>query len=73
MDTLEKINCLTIGEKIKIREYTSIDNIELNGILYTPEEFSERSIIHVHGLSGNYYQNETKPLGCCPANIFFLP
>lgn len=37
--------------------FNSIDNIELNGILYTPEEFSERSIIHVHGLSGNYYQN----------------
>ncbi len=44
--------------KQRLVRFNSSDDIELNGILYTPEEKSKRSIIHVHGLSGNYYQNE---------------
>lgn len=35
----------------------SIDNIEMVGILYEPEEKSDKIVIHVHGLCGNFYEN----------------
>lgn len=35
----------------------SIDNIEMVGILYQPEEKSNKIVIHIHGLCGNFYEN----------------
>ena len=35
----------------------SIDEIELPGILYTPDEDTDKIVIHVHGLNGNFYEN----------------
>lgn len=35
----------------------SLDGIELPGILYCPEKPTNRIVIHVHGLSGNFYEN----------------
>jgi hypothetical protein len=32
----------------------SIDNIELPGILYTPDDNTTKIVIHVHGLNGNF-------------------
>lgn len=36
---------------------TSVDNLEMVGILYEPEEKSKKVVIHVHGLCGNFYEN----------------
>ena len=35
----------------------SIDGIEQPGILYTPNEDTNKIVIHVHGLNGNFYEN----------------
>lgn len=35
----------------------SIDNIEQPGILYTPNEGTNKIAIHIHGLNGNFYEN----------------
>ena len=35
----------------------SIDEIELPGILYSPDENTDKIVIHVHGLNGNFYEN----------------
>ncbi len=35
----------------------SIDNIEMVGMLYEPEEKNNKIVIHVHGLCGNFYEN----------------
>ena len=35
----------------------SIDRIEMPGILYTPKKVSDKIVIHVHGLNGNFYEN----------------
>lgn len=35
----------------------SIDWIEQPGILYTPNEDTNKIVIHVHGLNGNFYEN----------------
>jgi len=35
----------------------SIDEIELPGILYTPDEDTDKIVIHVHGLNWNFYEN----------------
>lgn len=37
--------------------FMSSDNIELCGILYTPNGESKKTVIHVHGLAGNFYEN----------------
>lgn len=34
-----------------------IDEIEQPGILYTPNEDTDKIVIHVHGLNGNFYEN----------------
>ena len=43
--------------KQKLVRMSSIDNIEMVGILYEPEEKSNKIVIHVHGLCGNFYEN----------------
>lgn len=35
----------------------SIDEIEQPGILYTPIRETDKIVIHVHGLNGNFYEN----------------
>ena len=35
----------------------SIDEIELPGILYIPDDDTDKIVIHVHGLNGNFYEN----------------
>lgn len=43
--------------KQKLIRMSSIDNIEMVGILYEPEEKNNKIVIHVHGLCGNFYEN----------------
>ena len=43
--------------KQKLVRIKSIDNIEMAGILYTPDYETKKIVIHVHGLNGNFYEN----------------
>ena len=43
--------------KQELIRINSIDGIELPGILYTPDEETNKILIHVHGLNGNFYEN----------------
>lgn len=36
---------------------STVDGIEQPGILYTPDEDTNKVVIHVHGLNGNFYEN----------------
>ena len=40
-----------------IRPY-SIDGIQLPGLLYTPDIPTNKIVIHIHGMSGNFYEDE---------------
>lgn len=44
--------------KQELVRMSSVDNIEMVGMLYEPEEKSNRIVIHVHGLCGNFYENK---------------
>ncbi len=41
----------------KLIRINSIDGIEQPGILYTPNKKTDKIVIHVHGLNGNFYEN----------------
>jgi len=41
----------------KIVRINSVDNIEQPGILYSPTAHTNKIVIHVHGLNGNFYEN----------------
>ena len=43
--------------KQELIRINSTDNIEMVGILYEPEQKSNKIVIHVHGLCGNFYEN----------------
>ena len=43
--------------KQELIRMNSIDNIELPGILYSPNIDTKKIVIHVHGLAGNFYEN----------------
>lgn len=43
--------------KQELVRINSIDEIEQPGILYTPNENTDKIVIHVHGLNGNFYEN----------------
>lgn len=43
--------------KQELVRINSIDNIEQPGILYSPNNDTDRIVIHVHGLNGNFYEN----------------
>lgn len=43
--------------KQELVRINSIDGIEQPGILYTPNEYTNKIVIHVHGLNGNFYEN----------------
>lgn len=36
----------------------STDGIQLPGLLYTPDEPTKKIVIHIHGMSGNFYEDE---------------
>lgn len=40
-----------------VRIYTT-DNIELFGLLYEPDKGSQKVLVHVHGMAGNFYENK---------------
>lgn len=42
------------GEIVRIK---TSDNLELQGILYEPVQATNTAIIHVHGWTGNFYEN----------------
>ena len=43
--------------KQELVRINSIDNIEQPGILYCPNNDTNKIVIHVHGLNGNFYEN----------------
>lgn len=43
--------------KQELVRINSVDGIEQPGILYTPRENTNKIVIHVHGLNGNFYEN----------------
>ena len=43
--------------KQELVRINSTDEIQMPGILYTPDEATEKIVIHVHGLNGNFYEN----------------
>ena len=43
--------------KQELVRINSIDGIQLPGILYMPESATKKIVIHVHGLNGNFYEN----------------
>lgn len=43
--------------KQELVRINSIDEIEQPGIIYSPKENTEKLVIHVHGLNGNFYEN----------------
>ena len=43
--------------KQELVRINSADKIEMVGMLYEPEEKSNKIVIHVHGLCGNFYEN----------------
>ena len=43
--------------KQELVRINSIDNIEQPGILYSPDNDTNKIVIHVHGLNGNFYEN----------------
>lgn len=43
--------------KQELVRINSIDGIEQPGILYTPSVETNKIVIHVHGLNGNFYEN----------------
>src|SRR6266852_8465867 len=47
------MNKLT-GEITRIK---TEDGLELQGIFYEPQEKSDKVVIHIHGWTGNFYEN----------------
>jgi len=33
------------------------DNLQLQGLLYAPQEKTSKAFLHIHGMSGNFYEN----------------
>ena len=46
--------------KQELVRINSMDEIEQPGILYIPDKTTDKIVIHVHGLNGNFYENRTK-------------
>ncbi len=40
-----------------VRIYTK-DNLELFGLMYEPDQGSNKILVHVHGMAGNFYENK---------------
>lgn len=44
--------------KTKFKKILAKDGLELHGLHFMPDEKSNKAIIHIHGLSGNFYENQ---------------
>lgn len=42
------------GELVRIQ---TKDNLELQGLLFEPEQKCDKAVIHIHGWTGNFYEN----------------
>lgn len=51
------LDILTFMKTSFHRIYTK-DNIELVGLLYEPDIQTEKVLVHVHGMAGNFYENQ---------------
>lgn len=61
--------------KEQLIRMTSLDGIEMPGVLYEPEKRSNKIVIHVHGLCGNFYENrfiDTLAKICTDKGMAFL-
>ena len=41
----------------KFLRLNTVDNLLLQGLLYSPEEKTEKVLLHIHGMGGNFYEN----------------
>lgn len=41
----------------KLVRINSADGLEMPGILYSPEHETDKLVVHVHGINGNFYEN----------------
>lgn len=44
--------------KTSLHRIITEDSIELVGLLYEPEEATNKILVHVHGMAGNFYENK---------------
>jgi pimeloyl-ACP methyl ester carboxylesterase len=44
--------------KTSLHRIITKDSIELVGLLYEPEEATNKVLVHVHGMAGNFYENK---------------
>lgn len=44
--------------KTSLHRIVTKDSIELVGLLYEPEEMTNKVLVHVHGMAGNFYENK---------------
>ena len=44
--------------KTSFHRITTEDNLELAGLLYEPDLASQKILVHVHGMAGNFYENK---------------
>jgi alpha-beta hydrolase superfamily lysophospholipase len=44
--------------KTSLQKILTSDNLELPGLLYEPESPTNRVLVHVHGMAGNFYENK---------------
>lgn len=42
----------------KLKRIITKDNLELVGLLYEPKEKTNKVLVHVHGMCGNFYENK---------------
>ena len=57
--------------KQELVRINSIDGLEEVGLLYSPINGTDRIVIHVHGLNGNFYENRFLDTG--PPDPALLP
>ncbi len=43
--------------KTSLHRIVTKDSIELVGLLYEPDDTTDRILVHVHGMAGNFYEN----------------
>lgn len=44
--------------KTSLHRIITKDSIELVGLLYEPDDATDRILVHVHGMAGNFYENK---------------
>lgn len=44
--------------KTSFQRIITKDNLELAGLLYEPETSTQKVLVHVHGMAGNFYENK---------------